>query len=103
MIRWAVQPLHHGQAIGTVGLLRVNHEHRRSELGYDLARYWWGQGLATEATAAVVASCRFFSLLATDTQQPGMHEVMGSFEAFATVGCPVKSTGLRWHARKSHF
>jgi len=55
MIRWAIQPLGHSQAIGTVGLLRVNHEHRRGELGYDLARRWWGRGLATEAAAAVVA------------------------------------------------
>jgi ribosomal-protein-alanine N-acetyltransferase len=38
-----------------VGLLRVNHEHRRGELGYDLARHWWGRGLASEAAAAVVA------------------------------------------------
>jgi ribosomal-protein-alanine N-acetyltransferase len=120
MIRWAIQPLGHGEAIGTVGLLRVNHQHRRGELGYDLARRWWGQGLATEAAAAVVAwgfavmglhrieagalvgndasvrvleklgfceegtlrdyvclrggfhSCRFFSLLATDTRQPAV-------------------------------
>jgi hypothetical protein len=33
MIRWAIQPLDHGEAIGTVDLLRVNHEHRRGELG----------------------------------------------------------------------
>jgi ribosomal-protein-alanine N-acetyltransferase len=55
MIRWAIQPLGHGEAIGTVGLLHVNHDHRRGELGYDLARRWWGKGLATEAAAAAVA------------------------------------------------
>jgi [ribosomal protein S5]-alanine N-acetyltransferase len=55
MIRWAIQPLGHGEAIGTVGLVRVSHEHRRGELGYDLARRWWGRGLAPEAAAAVVA------------------------------------------------
>jgi hypothetical protein len=54
MIRWAIQPPGHGEAIGTVGLVRVNHEHRRGKLGYDLARRWWGQGLAPEAAAAVV-------------------------------------------------
>jgi RimJ/RimL family protein N-acetyltransferase len=36
MIRWAIQPLRHGEVIGTVGLLRVNPEHRRGELGYEL-------------------------------------------------------------------
>jgi [ribosomal protein S5]-alanine N-acetyltransferase len=55
MIRWAIQPLGHDEAIGTVGLVRVSHEHCRGELGYDLARRWWGQGLAPEAAAAVVA------------------------------------------------
>jgi [ribosomal protein S5]-alanine N-acetyltransferase len=54
MIRWAIQPLGHDEAVGTVGLLRVSHEHRRGELGYDLARRWWRQGLAPEAAAAVV-------------------------------------------------
>jgi hypothetical protein len=54
-LRWTIQPLSHDEAVGTVGLLRVNHEHSRGELGYDLARRWWGQGLATEAAAAVVA------------------------------------------------
>jgi Acetyltransferase (GNAT) domain len=39
----------------TVGLMRVNHEHHRGELGYDLARRWWGKGLVPEAAAAVVA------------------------------------------------
>jgi ribosomal-protein-alanine N-acetyltransferase len=58
MIRWAIQPLghdEHDEAVGTVGLVRVSHEHRRGELGYDLARRWWGRGLAPEAAAAVVA------------------------------------------------
>jgi ribosomal-protein-alanine N-acetyltransferase len=54
MIRWAIQPRGHGEAIGTVGLLRINHQHRRGELGYELARRWWGKGLAAEAAAAVV-------------------------------------------------
>lgn len=44
MIRWAIQPLGHDEAIGTVGLVRVNHEHGRGDLGYDLARRWWGRG-----------------------------------------------------------
>jgi RimJ/RimL family protein N-acetyltransferase len=55
MIRWAIQRIGHAEPIGTVGLVRVNHEHRRGELGYDLAQRWWGQGLAPEAASAVVA------------------------------------------------
>jgi ribosomal-protein-alanine N-acetyltransferase len=54
-IRWAIEPLEHGEMIGTVGLLRFDFELRRAELGYEVVRRLWGRGLATEAAAAVVA------------------------------------------------
>jgi ribosomal-protein-alanine N-acetyltransferase len=53
-IRWAIVPREHGEMIGTVGLLRFDFEHRHAEVGYELARAWWGRGLAPEAVAAVV-------------------------------------------------
>ena len=53
-IRWAIEPIGHGEMIGTVGLLRFDFEQRRAEVGYELARHWWGRGLASEATAAVI-------------------------------------------------
>jgi ribosomal-protein-alanine N-acetyltransferase len=54
MIRWAIEPIEHDEMIGTVGLLRFDFEHRHAELGYDLARRWWGRGLIPEAAAAVI-------------------------------------------------
>ena len=42
-----------GRVIGLVSL-EVDSESKVAELGYDLARDMWGQGLATEAAAAVV-------------------------------------------------
>ncbi len=54
MIRWAILRAGHDELIGTVGLLHIDSGHRRGELGYELARPWWGQGLAPEAAAAVV-------------------------------------------------
>jgi ribosomal-protein-alanine N-acetyltransferase len=54
MIRWAIELVEHGEMIGTVGLLRFDFEHRRAELGYDLARRWWGRRLAPEAARAVI-------------------------------------------------
>ena len=42
-----------GRVVGLVSL-EVEQESRTAELGYDLARDVWGQGLATEAAAAVV-------------------------------------------------
>jgi ribosomal-protein-alanine N-acetyltransferase len=53
-LRWAIDLVEHGQMIGTVGLLRFDFEHRHAELGYEVARRWWGRGLAPEAAAAVV-------------------------------------------------
>lgn len=40
--------------IGTVGLLRFDFEHRRAEVGYEIAHRLWGRGLTPEALAAVV-------------------------------------------------
>jgi ribosomal-protein-alanine N-acetyltransferase len=53
-IRWAIELLERGEMIGTVGLLRFDFEHRHAELGYDIARRWWGRGLAPEAARAVI-------------------------------------------------
>jgi ribosomal-protein-alanine N-acetyltransferase len=40
--------------IGSVGLLRFDFEHRHAELGYEMARRWWGHGLTPEAAAVVI-------------------------------------------------
>jgi [ribosomal protein S5]-alanine N-acetyltransferase len=55
-IRWAIELVEPGESamIGTVGLLRFDFEHRHADVGYEIARRWWNQGLATEAAAAVV-------------------------------------------------
>ena len=52
-IRWAIELIEPVEMIGTVGLLRFDFEHRHAELGYEIARRWWGRGLAPEAAAAV--------------------------------------------------
>jgi ribosomal-protein-alanine N-acetyltransferase len=53
-IRWAIELVEHGEMIGTIGLLRFDFEHRHAEVGYEIARHWWGRGLAPEAAAAVI-------------------------------------------------
>jgi RimJ/RimL family protein N-acetyltransferase len=53
-ITWAVT-LHPGDTVlGLFGLHDWNRYHRRAELGYDLARAYWGQGIGSEAVRAVV-------------------------------------------------
>jgi [ribosomal protein S5]-alanine N-acetyltransferase len=53
-IRWVIDLRADDEMIGTVGLLRFDFEHRRAEVGYEIARRLWGRGLTPEAVAAVV-------------------------------------------------
>ena len=43
------------KAIGTIGFMWVNTDHRSAEVGYSLARDYWNQGIMTEALRAVIA------------------------------------------------
>jgi RimJ/RimL family protein N-acetyltransferase len=53
-IRWAIELVEHGEMIGTAGLHRFDFEHRRAEVGYEIARWLWGRRLMPEAVAAVI-------------------------------------------------
>jgi ribosomal-protein-alanine N-acetyltransferase len=50
-LHWVVTPRPSEQVLGMVGFRLQGH---RAELGYVLARPYWGQGFATEAARAVV-------------------------------------------------
>jgi len=49
---WAVTL--EGVVVGTVSLWVRSREHARGELGYVLSRHHWGQGITTQAAAAVL-------------------------------------------------
>ena len=53
-VQWAITLTDSDALIGVIGPWRLIPEHHRGELGYTLARAHWGQGLASEAIAAVV-------------------------------------------------
>jgi len=53
-ITWGVILKETGKLIGTCSL-QTTSVHRRAELGYTLARNYWGQGLMTEAAKAAIA------------------------------------------------
>jgi [ribosomal protein S5]-alanine N-acetyltransferase len=53
-VPWALTLRESGRVVGLCGYNCWNRYHRRAEIGYDLARDVWGQGLATESLAAVV-------------------------------------------------
>lgn len=53
-ITWAVT--FHGEdvALGGFAFHDWSHHHRRAEVGYDLARAYWGRGIASEALRALL-------------------------------------------------
>ncbi len=53
-IHWGITRHEDQRVIGLVSLHGLDRYHQRGALGYDLAREFWGQGIASEATRAVV-------------------------------------------------
>ena len=51
---WALTLKSSGRVVGLFGYHHWDHYHRRADIGYDLARELWGQGLATEALTAAI-------------------------------------------------
>ncbi len=54
-IRWAIAESAAKPIVGTCGLSAFSEKHQRAELGYELAREAWGQGVATAVAARVVS------------------------------------------------
>lgn len=52
---WAVTLRGQDRVLGGVSLHAWEKYHRRAEVGYDLARAFWGQGIGREAVRAVLA------------------------------------------------
>ncbi len=53
-VTWAVVDVPTNRTIGIFGLNGWDRHHRRAEVGYDLAKEFWGRGLATEALGAIL-------------------------------------------------
>jgi ribosomal-protein-alanine N-acetyltransferase len=53
-IQWGITIKEENRVIGICGVHDWSRRHRRAYVGYDLARDYWGQGLASEAMQAVV-------------------------------------------------
>lgn len=52
-IRWALQT-NEGKIIGSCGFHNWDQRHHRAEMGYELSRDYWGQGLMSEVLTAVI-------------------------------------------------
>jgi [ribosomal protein S5]-alanine N-acetyltransferase len=64
-IQWGITLRDDGRVLGLCGLHDWSRHRRRAALGYDLARSHWGQGIAGEATRAVLR----FGFQALDLEQ----------------------------------
>lgn len=53
-VPWAVMLKSTGRVVGLFGYRGWNRFHRRADIGYDLTRDLWGQGLATEALTEII-------------------------------------------------
>ncbi|MBH0229099.1 GNAT family N-acetyltransferase [Halobacillus sp. KCTC 3957] len=53
-IRWGITLKENDQVIGSCGFLNRQPKHFRAEVGFELSRKHWGQGIASEALEAVV-------------------------------------------------
>jgi RimJ/RimL family protein N-acetyltransferase len=53
-VMWGITMRESTTVIGGVDLHDWKRYHHRAEIGYSLARAWWGQGIASEAVRAVI-------------------------------------------------
>lgn len=51
---WGIVHKKDGKFVGTCGVVSWSPEHARAEIGYVLARSYWGRGLVTEAVRAMI-------------------------------------------------
>ncbi|KUG04005.1 gnat family acetyltransferase [hydrocarbon metagenome] len=55
--RWAIVDKESHVVLGTCGYHKVQAEHRRAEIGYELGREYWGKGVMQEVLAPIIGHC----------------------------------------------
>ena len=54
ILKWGIALRSDDRLIGSITLFNLSFPHRRAEIGYALAREYWGQGYMTEALMALL-------------------------------------------------
>lgn len=54
-VHWGIALKATNRVIGRTGLIRIDPDHSKAELGYVLSDAYWNKGITTEATRAIVA------------------------------------------------
>ena len=88
---WCITLRETGQPIGSAGLVEVNSPMAHADLGYVLARPFWGYGLMTEAAAAIVEY---------SYQTVGFHRLAAVHHVDnAASGAVMRKLGMRYEGR----
>ncbi|MDF2569811.1 MAG: N-acetyltransferase [Sporomusa sp.] len=53
-IRWVITRKEDNKVLGTCGFHNVKLEHSRAEIGYELGKEYWGQGVMKESLTAIL-------------------------------------------------
>ncbi|MFJ8236328.1 GNAT family N-acetyltransferase [Ureibacillus sp. NPDC094379] len=54
-IRWGITIKGQDKVIGSCGFHRMVSQHHRSEIGFELSKAYWGQGIASEAVRTILS------------------------------------------------
>lgn len=84
-MEWGIVHRTTSKLIGTCGLINWEPNHARAEIGYVLARPYWGMGYMTEAVQAVI-SFGFHAMLLNRIQATCMLENIASARVMEKVG-----------------
>ncbi|QCR31262.1 GNAT family N-acetyltransferase [Lysinibacillus sp. SGAir0095] len=53
-IRWGITLKHEDKVIGSCGFLNTVSNHYRTDIGFELSKEYWGQGIASEAMNEII-------------------------------------------------
>lgn len=52
---WVIVLKNTNAAIGSISVIEISEKNERVEVGYNIGRAWWNQGIMTEALLAVIS------------------------------------------------
>jgi len=99
---WGIEHREEQRLIGRCGLVRVRPVHHSAELGYALARPYWGQGYMSEAVAAVLAD-GFTRLGLHRIEALCLDDNMGSIRVLEKSGFRLEGTARQAYRQQDAY
>ena len=88
---WGIIDKESGRLVGTIGYMAFSEENASVEIGYSLARWLWGKGMATEALRAVID----YTFEAMDINRiEAQHELTNPSSGRVMEKCGMKKEGI---------